>query len=51
MKVFEVPEFEVVHFSRQDVITASCTCVDCTICPPGKNNCMCFDFGGGMTNE
>lgn len=52
MKVFVIPEVEVVSFSQKDIISTSvCRCVDCTICPPGKNNCTCYDFGGGLTNE
>lgn len=52
MKTFEVPVIEIVRFSKEDTIaTSSCLCVDCTVCPPGKNDCMCYDFGGGYTNE
>lgn len=45
MKEFEVPQFEVVYFIKNDIITASCRCVDCTVCPEGKDNCPHVDFG------
>lgn len=45
MKKFEIPMVEVVYFGQKDVITTStCRCVDCDICPPGKNDCK-YDDG------
>lgn len=44
MKEFEVPQFDVVYFMKNDIITASCKCVDCQECPSGKDNCQCVDF-------
>ena len=48
MKVFEVPHVEVVRFSRNDIVVCSCqkncNCVDCTVCPPGSNDCQNYDF-------
>ncbi len=46
MKTFENPVVEVVRFESRDIITASytCRCVDCTVCPEGKDNCPCVDF-------
>lgn len=44
MKQFEAPEMQVIHFGKQDIIAASCVCVDCGECPPGSNNCPCYDF-------
>lgn len=46
MKKFMVPEVEIVYFGQRDVIATSvpCTCVDCTICDPGKNDCSCYEF-------
>ena len=44
MKKFEIPEIEVVHFEKDDVIsTSTCVCVDCKECPPGSNNCRYHD--------
>ena len=44
MKKFEIPEVEVVRFVQKDIITSSsCVCVDCTVCPPGSNNCKYHD--------
>lgn len=53
MKAFKVPEMEIVYFSERDVIVAStpCVCVDCNICPPGKNDCGCYDFTHTYVNE
>lgn len=42
MKKFEIPEAEVVSFEQEDVITASCTCVECGVCPEG-DHCPKFD--------
>lgn len=46
MKMFEVPQVEVVRFGHQDVLTASCPpvceCVDCTPCETG-NDCRYYD--------
>lgn len=46
MKVFEVPEVEIVRFGKQDVLTTSCTsvcdCVDCLPCEIG-NDCKYYD--------
>jgi len=36
MKKFEIPEVEVVYF-KQDVVTASCDCVECGVCPEGDH--------------
>ena len=45
MNAFDTPAFELVHFEKEDVIvTSSCTCVDCTTCPSGSNNCESVDF-------
>lgn len=44
MKEFEAPQFDVVHFKHNDIITASCKCVDCGECGEGKDNCQCVDF-------
>lgn len=45
MKEFLVPEVEVIRFAQKDVIATSvCTCVDCQVCPEGKDNCQCVDF-------
>ncbi len=45
MKVFEVPEVEVVNFEKDDIIVTSvCDCDDCPGgCPEGTNNCPCVD--------
>lgn len=44
MKKFEVPTVEVVRLVEKDIITSStCVCVDCTVCPPGSNNCTYYD--------
>ena len=52
MKKFVAPEAEVVHFVKKDVIaTSGCVCVECTVCPPGKNDCGCYDFSHSYTNE
>ena len=54
MKKFEVPTLEVVRFNQKDILTtSSCWCDACTVCPEGKNDCMCFDFSGRYdpTNE
>ena len=45
MKKFVIPEAEVIRFVKKDIITESdCGCVDCTICPSGKNDCPGYDF-------
>lgn len=47
MKVFNAPKAEIVIFGKDDVIaTSTCTCVDCTVCPDGKNDCTCYDIPG-----
>ena len=52
MKEFKAPKLEVVYFNQNDVIaTSDCRCVTCTICPPNKNDCACYDFTGSYTNE
>lgn len=44
MKVFEIPEVQVVYFGDNDVIaTSTCFCVDCPECPSGSNDCHCVD--------
>lgn len=46
MKKFENPMVEIVYFDQKDVIATSpvvCTCVECTICPDGKNDCSLYD--------
>ena len=45
MKKFEVPEVETVYFEQKDIITESvpCGCVECTVCPDGKDNCTMDD--------
>lgn len=44
MKKFEIPMVEVVSFDQKDVIaTSNCRCVDCGVCPPGKDNCEYVD--------
>ena len=45
MKTFVNPKIEIVQFGKADIITSSgcpkdCNCVDCTVCPPGSNDCM-----------
>lgn len=46
MKAFKEPEMDIVYFTEKDVIVASnpCGCVDCGVCPPGKNDCACYDW-------
>lgn len=45
MKEFKAPEITVVHFDQKDVIlTSSCACVECKVCPPESNDCPCYDF-------
>ncbi len=51
MKQFEMPKVEIVYFKQVDIITLSCTCVDCSVCPEGKDDCRCYDFAGSYTNE
>jgi len=41
MKKFEIPEVEIVYFEI-DVVTASCKCVECGICPEG-DHCPRYD--------
>lgn len=45
MKVFEVPQMEIVMFGKTDVMTTSpgCYCVDCTKCEVGSNDCRYVD--------
>ena len=44
MKKFIVPEVEMVYFEQKDIIsTSQCRCVDCTVCPPGKDDCKYYD--------
>lgn len=44
MKKFEIPMVEIVYFDQKDVIATSvCGCVECTVCPEGKNNCPTHD--------
>lgn len=44
MRAFTVPEVTVVRFGKSDVIATSlCTCVECTVCPEGSNDCPCVD--------
>lgn len=44
MKKFEIPMVEIVYFDQKDVIATSvCTCVECTICPEGKDSCPRHD--------
>jgi hypothetical protein len=49
MKVFEVPQVEVIRFEQVDVLTSSCLedvpCKTCPGCPPGSYDCGCYDFG------
>lgn len=46
MKQFNTPEITIIRFDQTDIIsTSTCVCVDCTVCPPGKNDCGCYDFG------
>lgn len=48
MKVFEVPQMEVVRFGKNDVLTSSpscstnCLCVECLPCAEG-NHCTYYD--------
>ena len=46
MKVFEVPQVEIVRFGNADVLTTSCptdcTCVECLPCEAG-NHCTYYD--------
>ncbi len=50
MKVFEVPEVEVVNFKKDDIIVTSvCGCVDCPECPAGSNDCRCDDSWSSNT--
>ena len=54
MKMFQVPEVELVRFDQKDVIATSSLCPGCdtcTICPEGKNDCRCYDFSGTYNNE
>lgn len=51
MKAFEIPDVTVVRFGRTDVITTSCTCVDCPECPEGKNDCQCVDYWSSNDNS
>ncbi len=52
MKAFRAPQSEVIYFEQKDVIaTSGCVCVDCTVCPAGKNNCGCYDAVGQDTNN
>ena len=54
MKAFKAPLVQVLHFDGMDIITSStCGCVDCSVCPPGKNDCHCYDFSNSYdsTNE
>ena len=45
MKAFKVPVAEIICLDHKDVIsTSDCRCVDCTVCPTGKNDCACYDF-------
>lgn len=45
MKEFVIPDIEIIRINQKDIIvTSTCVCVDCTICPPGSNNCQCVDF-------
>lgn len=44
MKEFEIPQFEVVHFSSKNIISDSCSCVDCGECPAGSNDCPCYQW-------
>ena len=51
MKTFQEPEVEIIRFDQKDIIaTSSCVCDACTVCPEGKNDCRCYDFGGGYSN-
>lgn len=44
MKKFDIPTVEVVRLSAMDIIaTSTCVCVDCTVCPPGSNDCKFYD--------
>lgn len=44
MKKFETPMVEIVYFDQKDVIaTSTCPCVECDICPEGKNSCPLHD--------
>lgn len=48
MKVFKVPEIEIVRFGKVDIVSSAscptnCFCVDCSICPPGSNDCKWYD--------
>lgn len=38
MKEFEMPQYEVVYFTKSDIITSS-DCEDCDGCTEGKKNC------------
>lgn len=47
MKVFEVPQVEIVRFGQKDVLTTSscptdCTCVECLPCVVG-DDCEYYD--------
>lgn len=52
MKKFAIPEVEVIHFIKKDIIATSkpCTCVDCKVCDDDKNDCGCFNWSSGNTN-
>ena len=44
MKKFAIPEVEVIHFVKKDVIaTSGCFCVECQVCPPGSNDCPKYE--------
>lgn len=52
MKTFKVPEVEVVYFGHSDlIVTSSCLCDSCEVCPEGSNDCRCWDFAHSYTNE
>ncbi len=49
MKVFEVPQMEVIRFGKTDVLTSSpdCTCVECLPCAEG-DHCTYYDTCPGF---
>lgn len=44
MKMFAIPEAEIIRFVKKDVIaTSTCKCVECTTCTSG-DDCECNDL-------
>lgn len=45
MKAFKIPAMQVIRFEQGNIVSTSvCRCVNCTVCPEGKDNCFCVDF-------